>query len=207
VFFGPGVGRNIPGTFILYGSEPANDVEGRRLLVDQFYVFPSGQQADIGDICPVNGAERLPSDRIFPLTLLVLRSEEDKDVYGCKGGVIVSAIQFRFIGNDSPTLLPTTSPTTLPTSNTPACSECGEGCIFITGFVLVNADVDVNFNDPYADYLYSIQDGDVISLVSFFWWNYYWLYPQICISYTTFILFDSYLAGLPRLLQTLRCCA
>eukprot|EP00977_Amphora_coffeiformis_P001313 scaffold272_cov160-Amphora_coffeaeformis.AAC.4 len=102
VFFGSGVGRDIPGTFILYGSEPLNAMGGRRLLVDQFYAFPPNQRGNIGDPCPVVGAELLPSDNIYALTLLVLRSPEDQGVYGCSSGIIVSDIQLRYVGNDAP---------------------------------------------------------------------------------------------------------
>ena len=104
VFFGPGVGRDIPGTFVLY--ENATLQEGRRRLVaDEFYVFPPNRPSDIGDPCPVPGADFLPPNRVFALTLVALRSPADKAVRGCTNGSIVSVVDFRFVGNSPRTLV------------------------------------------------------------------------------------------------------
>lgn len=58
-----------------------------------------------------------------------------------------------------PTLVPgTTAP---PTTD---CNQCQVGCIFITDFVLVDADQDLNAADPPADYLVFLQEGQEYSL-------------------------------------------
>ena len=52
------------------------------------------------------------------------------------------------------------------TASPTGCNECRTGCLFITDFVLVDADQNLNLQDPPADYLYTIQENDEISLVS-----------------------------------------
>lgn len=101
LLFGPGVGRDIPGTVALYGAEPLEISTRRRLDVKEFYVAPPGRQVRTRTPCPIPGSEFLPPDRIFPITLHILRTTDDQIVYGCNDGVILSKIYFRYIGAPS----------------------------------------------------------------------------------------------------------
>ena len=57
-----------------------------------------------------------------------------------------------------------------PTDNTPAptpdCNTCRTGCLFVTDFVLVDADTDLNANDPTQDYLVTLTEGQEYSISS-----------------------------------------
>ena len=111
--FGPGVGRDIPGTVALYGTELVNVSNRRHLLVREFYVAPPGRSVRNRSPCPIPGSEFLPPDRVFALTLHILRTTDDQVVYGCNNGIILSTIDFRYVGS-SPIENPTSSPV-LPT--------------------------------------------------------------------------------------------
>eukprot|EP00977_Amphora_coffeiformis_P018173 scaffold6270_cov162-Amphora_coffeaeformis.AAC.10 len=107
--YGPGVGRDIPGTVALYGTELVDLSNRRHLLVKEFYVAPPGRSVRIRSPCPIPGSEYLPPDRVFPLTLHILRTTDDQIVYGCNGGIVLSTINFRYIGSgqmETPTRSP-----------------------------------------------------------------------------------------------------
>jgi len=116
----------------------------RQLLVKEFYVAPPGRNIRNRSPCPIPGSEYLPPDRVFPLTIYILRTTDDHIVYGCNDGIILSTINFRYVAS-SQSENPTSSPV-IPTdvsgskrfkendenSHLPLCSQSITTAVSIT---------------------------------------------------------------------------
>ena len=64
----------------------------------------------------------------------------------------------------TPTIPPVTRDPASSPPPTPECNECRTGCLFITDFVLVDADQNLNVANPAADYLVTLEEGATYSL-------------------------------------------
>ena len=86
-------------TIILYGGTPRSNIErnnGRRLMIDAFYVTDDDSVVVLGEACSLEGATVLVPHEMYPLTVFPLLKEQRKIVFACQNSVIVGIAEFEY---------------------------------------------------------------------------------------------------------------